>query len=216
MRNDFLENPIVLKDIPKECPFDLHLIENNEKQISQICDFLTSDKKVLTVNGFMGSGKSQIVNFVSGYLNPSALLLHFTCFEMTILDDLLLGFFETFRNYTLLGKITAPKIKVENFTQKINSYFNTITSPILIVIDSFDALMKENKSAILEFIKHLTSYPNIKIVIISKAFENIRLYKCFTLSYSQRCKKMPFYCYNPFPVRVILADSIYLTKSIHF
>ena len=82
-----------------------------------------------------------------------------------------MSFFETFRNYTLLGKITPPKIKVENFTQKINSYFNTINQPVLIVLDSFDAIVKENKTEVLNFCK--TSYKNsenVKVVLISKTF----------------------------------------------
>lgn len=168
--NKFIEKPINIKDLPKDIPADMCLIENNEKQIGQICDFLAGDKRLLQVCGFKGSGKSQIVNFTSGFMNPETLLVHYTCLETTILDDMLLSFFETFRNYTLLGKITPPKIKVENFTQKINSYFNTISQPVLIVLDSFDAIVKENKTEVLNFVKHLVKFPNVKVVLISKTF----------------------------------------------
>jgi tetratricopeptide (TPR) repeat protein len=169
METKFLDNPIVLKDIPKECPVDPFLLENNEKQISQMCDFLQGDKKLLLVNGFRGSGKTKIVNFVSDSVNPDVLVLNYTCFETTILDDMLLSFFESFKMYTMMGKITPAKTKVENFNQKINSYFNTITLPILVVIDSFQSVMKENRSAIIDFIKHLSGFKNIKIVLVSKA-----------------------------------------------
>ncbi len=187
----FIDKNINIKDLPKDIPADLCLMENNEKQIGQICDFLNSEKKLLQVNGFRGSGKSQIVNFVSGYLNSDVLLVHYTCVETTILDDMLLSFFETFRNYTLLGKISSPKIKVENFTQKINSYFNTITQPILIVIDSFDAIVKENKTEVLNFIKHLVKFPNVKVVMISKAFSaddftDIEFDRVTLLAFSQK------------------------------
>ena len=94
MGNKFIDNQIVLKDIPKECPVDPFLLENNEKQISQICDFLQGDKKLLLVNGFRGSGKTCIVNFVSDSVNPEVLVLNYTCFETTTLDDMLLSFFE--------------------------------------------------------------------------------------------------------------------------
>ncbi len=172
MRHDFIEKPINLKDVPKECPVDAFLLENNEKQIGQICDFLMGDKNLLLVNGFKGSGKSEIVNFSTLALNPDALILNYTCLETTILDDMFLVFFEAFRTYTIWGKIEAPKIKAENFTQKIKSYFQSIQKPILIVIDSFEAIIKENKPEIVNFIKHLMRFPNVKIVLVSKTFNN--------------------------------------------
>ncbi len=170
MRTDFLEKIINLKDLPKDCPVDPCLLENNEKQICQICEFLQGDKSLLLVNGFKGSGKTLVVDYTISHISPGALLLHYTCLETTILDDMFLSFFETFRNYSLMGKIVPPKIKVENFTQKISSYFNTINRPILIVLDAFDDIVKGNKSEILNFIKHLMKFPNIKIIMAAKTF----------------------------------------------
>ncbi|MCM1339432.1 MAG: tetratricopeptide repeat protein [Muribaculaceae bacterium] len=193
MRFDFIEKPINTKDIPKEYPVDFCLVENNERQIEQICEFLLDDKSpLLLVNGFRGSGKSQIINFAINYaISPQTVILNYNCPETTILDDLLLSFFEDFRNYTMMGMITPPKIKVENFTQKINSYFNTITNPILIVLNSFDAIIKENRPDIINFVKHLTKFQNIKVIIISKAlqtdfFQDIETYSITTLPLSQK------------------------------
>ena len=188
MRTDFLEKTINLKDIPKECPVDICLLENNEKQIGQICDFLQSDNNLLLVNGFKGSGKTLVVDYSLTYINPGALILHYTCLETTILDDMLLRFFDIFRNYTLLGKIVPPKIKVENFTQKISSYFNTIDRPILIVLDSFDDIVKNNKPEILNFVKHLMKFPNIKVIIVSKVFN----YEDFVDVEYQKVTMLPF------------------------
>ena len=123
MENKFLDNPIIIKDIPKNYPVNQFLLENNEKQISQICDFLQGSKKLLLLNGFRGCGKTSIINFVADSVNQDVLVLNYTCFETTILDDMLLSFFESFKMYTLMGKITQPRIKVDNFNQKINSYF---------------------------------------------------------------------------------------------
>ena len=69
MKN-FIDKPINIKDLPKDIPANMCLIENNEKQIGQICDFLVGDKSLLQVCGFKGSGKSQIVNFITVFLNP--------------------------------------------------------------------------------------------------------------------------------------------------
>lgn len=187
----FIEKPINIKELPQELPIDTCLLENNEKQISQICDFLLGDKNLLQINGFKGCGKSEIVNFISEFLNQDVIHLHYTCLETTILDDMLLCFFNYFRSYTMLGMITPPKIKVENFNQKINAYFTTVTKPILIVIDSFEALVKENKTEIVNFIKHLLKFQNVKIVLISKVtateeFAEFDYDKVTLLAFSQK------------------------------
>lgn len=189
MRTDFLEQPIIIKDISKENPYDPILLENNEKQISQICQFFQEDENLLLLGGFKGTGKTSIANFVSGYLSENVIILKYNCLETTILDDMLLSFFDTFRNYTLMGKIIPPRIKTENFTQKINSYFNTIHSPITIILNSFEAVLKSNKPEIISFIKHLLKLSNVKIIITSRKFEaedfeDIKFGKatCFALS----------------------------------
>lgn len=70
-----------------------------------------------------------------------------------------------------MGKIIPPRIKTENFTQKINSYFNTIHSPIVIILESFEEILKSNKSEILSFIKHLFKLANVKIIITTRKIE---------------------------------------------
>jgi tetratricopeptide (TPR) repeat protein len=187
----YIEKSINIKELPKDFPMDICLLENNEKQIGQICDFYMGDKNLLLINGFKGSGKSKIVSFTLSYLNPEVICLPYMCVETTTLDDMLLNFFDIFRAYTMMGKIIPPKIKVDNFEQKINSYFNTIVAPILIVIDSFDAIVKENKTKVLNFIFHLLRFPNIKIVIVSKSFSHddfsiISYDKVSILAFSQK------------------------------
>lgn len=172
MNNDFLENPINIKDLPKESKFDLCLLENNEKQIGEICNFLQNEKKLMLINGFKGAGKSLIADFVTSNLNDKCLILKYNCLETTILDDLLLVFFNLFRSYIFQGKIFPPRIKTENFTQKINSYFHSVNLPIVVVLNSFELVLKSNKQDILNFVKHLTVLPNVKIIITSRKFVN--------------------------------------------
>ncbi len=168
MNTDFIENVINIKDLPKDTIKHLCLLENSEKQIGEICDFLQGDKKLCLINGFQGCGKTQVVNFITSKLNPDVYVIPYTCFETTILDDMLLSFFETFRGYTLQGKLFPPKLKVENFTQKINAYFNSITKPVVIVLNSYESILKNNKQDILNFLHHLSKYPNVKIIITSR------------------------------------------------
>ena len=148
------------------------LLENNEKQIASVCDFLMSDKKFFLMNGFIGTGKTLLVNYISQFLNPDVLTIKYTCFETTILDDMLLNFFDNFRDYTIAGKIKPPKLKVDNFTQKVNMYFETVKNPILIVINSFEAVLKSNKNEVLNFLKHIAKFENVKIIITSRVFSS--------------------------------------------
>src|SRR5574344_1387101 len=137
MKTDFIEKPIIIKDIPNDSPFDSILLENNEKQIEEVCEFLQDDnKKLMLVNGFRGTGKSSVINFVSTNLNRETLILRYNCFET-----------------------------------KINSYFNSITRPILIVIDSYDAILRNNRNEVLSFVKHLMMLSNIKVLLIGRSFQ---------------------------------------------
>ena len=126
MSEKFIENEINIKEVLKNTPFNTCLLENNVKQIKDYCDFLANNKQVLLVNGYCGTGKTELTNFLLTNVSDKCFILKYTCFETSTLDDMLLSFFETFRKYTILGKFTPPRMKAENFTQKINSYFNSI------------------------------------------------------------------------------------------
>ena len=171
MNTNYIEQKINIKDLTSDSPYNSYLIGNNEKQIEQICDFLQNDKKLLLLNGFAGSGKGEILNYTASHLNENVVLIKYMCLETTILDDMLLSFFESFRNYAIKGTITLPKGKVDNFTQKINSYFNAVTNPVVVVLHSFQAILKENKKEILNFIEHLEKFENIKIILSSRTFD---------------------------------------------
>lgn len=171
MDTKYLDKEINIKEVLKVTPFNPHFVENNEKQISDYEKFLLNDEKIFLVNGFSGAGKTMLTHFILSQISADVYVLNYTCFENTILDDMLLSFFETFRKYTIMGKFAPPKLKVENFTQKINSYINSATKPILIVLDSFDLILKENKTDIINFIKHVASIYNVKIIITSRKNE---------------------------------------------
>ena len=105
---------------------DPYLIENNNAQIQKIYNFLNSEKPLLLVNGFLGTGKDKVVSQALEFRNEDSLLLTYNSFETTILDDILLAFFDDFRKLTAQGIIQTPKAKSENFTQKITAYFEAI------------------------------------------------------------------------------------------
>ena len=148
------------------------VLENSTKQIDGIFNFLQSNTPLLLVNGFLGTGKSAIVNHcLTTALDKDAVILQYDCFETTILDDILLAFFEEFKKLTALEKITVPKIKTENFTQKINAYFQSVNKPVVVVINSFEQILKSNKQEILGFIFHLCGLKNLKVILTSRNFD---------------------------------------------
>ncbi len=146
------------------------LLENNVKQVSKIYDFLAGNGQFLLVSGFLGTGKTAVVEHTLKFLSDSCIVLRYNCFETTILDDILLEFFDEFKKLTTMGKITQPKSKSENFTQKITSYFESVGKPIVIVINSFEAIIKHNRPEILDFIYHLENFENVKVILIARTF----------------------------------------------
>lgn len=172
MEYKFLEELIDKKTILKsESNINPVLLENNVNQIEQILSFLQSSEPILLVSGFLGTGKDTVVKEAQNYLSGNAIVLNYTCFETTILDDILLEFFDCFRKLTAQNIIQVPKAKSENFTQKINAYFQSIEKPIVIVLSSFEEVLKDHKQEILNFIFHLSAFQKIKIIITSRKFD---------------------------------------------
>lgn len=171
MEYKFIEELIDKKTILKsESIINPILLENNVNQIEQILKFLQSSDSLMLVSGFLGTGKDTVVKEALNYLSGNAVILNYSCFETTILDDILLEFFDSFRKLTAQNIIQIPKAKSENFTQKISAYFQSIEKPIVIFISSFEEILKDNKQEILNFLFHLSTFSKIKIIITSRKF----------------------------------------------
>ena len=172
MKYSFTDNSVDIKFIQKNSTFNQYFIENNSNQINEICNFLDGNEKLLLINGFIGTGKTSVCEYCLNFLDTNCIVLKYDCFETTILDDILLGFFDEFRKLSVLGKIKPPKIKSDNFAKKINTYFESIEKPILVIINSFEEILKSNKPEIIEFIRHLMRMSNVKVILISRAFKS--------------------------------------------
>ena len=183
--NFFLEKKDLLKQNSEV--IDPFVLENNKENLENIYDFYGSEKPILFVNGFMGTGKKQVVNYSLNFLSKEAIVLWYNCFETTILDDILLCFFNEFKKLQTQGVISGLKVKTENFTAKINAYFTSIEKPFVIVLNSYDSIQKENLQEIVDFINHVIGFEKVKIVIVSrtldrKSFEDDSKYERVTLS----------------------------------
>ena len=141
---EFIKEAVDKKIVQKQdIGINPYLIENNFNQIEKITKFFQTQTPVLLVNGFMGTGKVLIVNQALSFLEDDVITLKYNCFETTILDDILLEFFDNFKKLTAQGIIQIPKARTENFTQKINAYFESIEKPIVIVINSFEQITRQ-------------------------------------------------------------------------
>ena len=169
MEYKFIEENIDIKNLQKANEINPFLLENNFKQVEQILNFFSSKSKLLLLNGFMGTGKTTILSYTTQALN--CITIKYKCFETTILDDILLSIFNDFKNLSEQGLIELPKNKSENFTQKINAYFEANKKPILLIIDSYNETLKKNRIEIYNFIKHISSLPYIKIVLVARKFD---------------------------------------------
>lgn len=148
------------------------LLESNAEHIEKIYNFYKSQTNLLFVSGFLGTGKPKIVDYSTSFLSLETIVLKYNCFNSTVLDDILLAFFSEFKNLYSQGVITEPKIKVDSFIEKVNSYFSQIERPFVIILDSFEAILNENRQEILDFIFHLMSLQKVKIILIARTFES--------------------------------------------
>lgn len=167
--------------LKNETDINKFLLENNVDKIEKIIDFFQSPGRLMLLNGFLGTGKTFIVNHALSFLNEDTVILKYNCFETTVLEDILLEFFDTFKKLTAENIINTPKTKTENFTQKINSYFQIINKPLVIIINSFEQVLKDNKADIINFIEHLVKTKCIKIIIIGRKFN----YEDFSVIYER-------------------------------
>lgn len=147
------------------------LLENNINQIENVQKFLCSNSSVLLVNGFLGTGKTRVVNYALSFVPERTVVLGYNCYETTILDDILLSFFDDFKRLTVQNIIKQPKAKFDNFTQKIDAYFSAIENPVVILLNSFESVLKDNRQEILDFLFHLSQRANIKIIVIARNFD---------------------------------------------
>ena len=179
---EYIKEAVDKKTIQKQdIGINPFLIENNLDRIEKIINFFQSPAPFMLVNGFMGTGKIMVVNQALSFLNEDVISLRYNCFETTILDDILLEFFDNFKRLTAQNIIQIPKAKTENFTQKINAYFDSIQKPVVIVINSFEQILKDNKGEILNFLFHLAKSGKVKIILIARKFD----YDDFTTDYEK-------------------------------
>lgn len=174
MEYKFLNPEIEKKDLYTQTshPIEDLLLQNNKDQIERLFEFFEGSENFLFVNGFLGTGKYEVVDYSTSFLSEDTIVLSYNCFNATVLDDILLAFFKDLKELVLKQKIMPPRIKTENFAQKINSYFSHVDKPFVVIINSFESILDENKKEICDFIHHLTTIGKVKTIVIGRTFDS--------------------------------------------
>ncbi len=154
---------------------DENFTKFNTRILNEIHDFINSQNDLLYIAGFQGCGKSEIVNLALQNIDEDILLFRHLCFENSVIDDFLLGFYDNLRYYSINNRINLKKSLTENFAQKVSFYFKNLDKKCLIIIDNFEIISKN--SEIMDFLAHLGKYENVKLILISRVsnpefFEN--------------------------------------------
>lgn len=134
--------------------------------IDKINYFYNSSDELLLLCGFSGCAKSEILYKTLENLDEDTLVFKHLCFENTAIDDFLLNFYDSFRKFSLEKKVSLKKTMGESFKNKVSFYFKNIDKRCIIVIDNFE--LADTNTEILNFLAHIASFENTKVVLISR------------------------------------------------
>ena len=138
----------------------------NSSIINEILNFVISTFDLLYMDGPKGSAKSETIGKIIPQLEEENLVFQQFCFENSVIDDFLLNFYDALRNFSLAQKISLKKFTEGNFKEKVSHYFKTINANCVIIVENFEKVEKNNE--IIDFLSHLASYENVKIIIVSR------------------------------------------------
>lgn len=134
--------------------------------IEKINNFYNSTAELLLLCGFSGCAKSEILNKTLEELDENTLVFKHLCFEHTTIDDFLLNFYDSFRKFSIERKVSLKKSMGEGFANKVSFYFKNIDKKCLIIVDNYELV--SNNIEILNFLAHITSFENTKLVLVSR------------------------------------------------
>ncbi len=138
----------------------------NNSIINEISNFATSTFDLIFLSGQKGCAKSETVSKIIPDLEKDNLVFSHFCFENTVINDFLLNFYDALRTFSLAQKISLKKFTTDNFQDKVSHYFKTINTNCIIIVENFECV--ENNLEIINFLAHLASFTNVKIIILSR------------------------------------------------
>jgi len=145
------------------------LFQFNNSIINEIINFSISPLDLFFISGPKGSSKSETIEKVIPELEEKNLIFRHFCFENTVIDDFLLNFYDALKSFSLAQKISLKKFTTDNFKEKVSHYFKTINSNCIIIVENFEKIQENIE--VIDFLSHLASYNNVKIIILTRNSE---------------------------------------------
>lgn len=138
----------------------------NSSIINEILNFAISTFDLIFLNGPKGSAKSETISKVIPELEENNLIFQHFCFKNTVINDFLLNFYDALRSFSMAQKISLKKFTTDNFEDKVSHYFKTISTNCIIIVENFECI--EDNVEIINFLSHLASFINVKVIIVSR------------------------------------------------
>lgn len=142
-------------------------LQFNNGEIAQITDFFYDTNSVLYVEAPLGALKHKILNSAFQNFSDDYFEFYHFCNKFTVIEDLLLSFYDTLRNYSLAQKIQLKKSMASDFTQKVRNYLNSLDKKTFVILDNFEKILED--ATIAKFIAELSENRNIKIILLSNS-----------------------------------------------
>ncbi len=140
--------------------------ELNNSAVNEITDFVLSPYSIFYLFGPKGSSKSETIEKVVPELEKDNLIFRHFCFENSVIDDFLLNFYDTLKNFSLSGKVSLKKFATNDFKEKVSHYLKTIDKKCIIIVENYEKI--DTNKEIADFLVHLSKYGNVKIIIVSR------------------------------------------------
>lgn len=173
MEREFISSSISSEQIiyDKSGIAEKYVLINNEASIKKIHNFFTSNKSILLINGFAGTGKKQISEVFLAYKNKETSVCRYVCTPSSTINDLYLTlnfFFKT--NFKDI--LEQDYHLLTNYKDKVQYAFSRLEKNFIITIYNFDNVLDENKNEFINYINTFTDFSNVKLIIESRTFDS--------------------------------------------
>ena len=170
MDYNFLDSSVDIENLnlPESGSINPFLLKNSYAEMTKAIDFLNSEYTFLYIHGFLGTGKRQFIDYVSGFLDNEVIKLEYYCKASTVCDDIMLEFIDIIEKNPI-SKVVSINAKVTTLSVKLQQYVSSIKKPFIVIIHSFDDISESNRPLVIDCLEAVSKSPNVKIIASTRA-----------------------------------------------
>ena len=170
MDYNFLDSSVDIENLnlPESGSINPFLLKNSYAEMTKAIDFLNSEYTFLYIHGFLGTGKRQFIDYVSGFLDNEVIKLEYYCKASTVCDDIMLEFIDIIEKNPI-SKVVSINAKVTTLSVKLQQYVSSIKKPFVVIIHSFDDISESNRPLVIDCLEAVSKSPNVKIIASTRA-----------------------------------------------